>query len=576
MKDNQLEILRHSAAHIMAQAVKRIFPGAKFGIGPAIENGFYYDFDLEKSLSEDDLKQIEQEMDKIIKEDFPFEKQMLRKQEALALFEKMDEPYKLELIKGIEEENVSVYREGDFVDLCRGPHLKSTAGIGAFKLLSVAGAYWRGNENNKMLQRIYGAAFETQKELTAYLNLIEEIKKRDHRVLGSSLDLFSFHDEIGAGLVLYHPKGAILKSIIEDYLKKEHIKRDYQFVVGPHIMRSDIWQRSGHYDFYKEHMYFFKIENQEYAVKPMNCPGHILVYAGKMRSYKELPLRFFELGTVYRHEKSGVLHGLLRVRGFTQDDAHIFCAPHQLGQEIHQIIEFVIDTMKTFGFTDMGIELSTRPEKYIGTIEGWNEATEQLKMALKEKSLEYDVNEGDGAFYGPKIDIKLKDVLGRSWQCATIQCDFALPERFNLHYIDNAGNQQRPVMLHRVIVGSLERFIGCLTEHYAGAFPVWLSPVQVKVLPVSEKQETKALDFFNILKEKEIRAEIDLRSEKLNYKIRAAVLGKTPYIVVMGDREVENGTLSVRCERGGEKGKVESMPIDSFIERLEEDIRKKR
>lgn len=575
MQNEKLEVLRHSTAHIMAQAVKHIFPSAKLGIGPAIENGFYYDFDLEKSLSEDDLRQIEQEMNKVIKEDFKFEKEILNKKEALVLFEKFDEPYKLELIKDIEEEQVSIYRDGDFVDLCKGPHLKSTGQIRAFKLLTVAGAYWRGNENNKMLQRIYGTAFETKEELMAYLTLIEEIKKRDHRVLGNSLDLFSFHDRIGAGLVVYHPKGAILRNIIEDYLKKEHIKRDYQLVVGPHIMKSDIWQRSGHYDFYKEHMYFFKIENQEYAVKPMNCPGHILVYASKMRSYKELPLRFFELGTVYRHEKSGVLHGLLRVRGFTQDDAHIFCAPAQLGQEIHKIIEFVIDTMKTFGFADMKIELSTRPQKYIGTIENWQESTEQLKVVLKEKKLDYDINEGEGAFYGPKIDIKLKDSLGRAWQCATIQCDFALPERFDLYYVDEFGRQQRPVMLHRVIVGSLERFTGCLIEQYGGAFPVWLSPVQVKVLPVSERHETKAVDFLNILKEREIRAEIDLRSEKLNYKIRAAVLEKIPYIVVIGDKEVENETLSVRYERGSARGEVESMSRDVFVTRLEEEVRKK-
>ncbi|MFH1856486.1 MAG: threonine--tRNA ligase [Candidatus Omnitrophota bacterium] len=578
MKNEKLEILRHSAAHVMAQAVKRLFPDTKLAIGPAIENGFYYDLDLAKSLNEDDLELIEREMAKIIKENFKFEKQIVKKEEAVDLFKKLDEPYKLELIENIEDDAVTVYRNDDFVDLCRGPHLDSTGQIKAFKLLSVAGAYWRGNENNKMLQRVYGTAFESKEELKAHLNLIEEVKKRDHRVLGNSLDLFSFHEEIGAGLVLYHPKGAVLRNVIEEYLRKEHIKSDYQLVVGPHIMRSDIWQRSGHYDFYKEHMYMFKIENQEYAIKPMNCPGHILVYAGKIRSYKELPLRFFELGTVYRHEKSGVLHGLLRVRGFTQDDAHIFCAPLQLGQEIMDVIHFVIDTMEDFGFRkgDLEFELSTRPEKYIGTDEDWQEATFQLKRALEDKKLPYDINEGDGAFYGPKIDIKLKDALGRAWQCATIQCDFALPERFDLHYIDDTGKQQRPVMLHRVIVGSLERFIGCLIEHYAGAFPVWLSPVQVKVIPVSERHESKAKDFLRTLKYKEIRAEIDLRSEKLNYKIRAAVLEKVPYIVVIGDKEVENQTLSIRCERDVEKGKVESMPIDSFIERLEKDIKEKR
>ncbi len=574
-KNKDLQALRHSTSHVMAQAVKNLFPEAKLAIGPAIENGFYYDFDLERSLTESDLKRIEEEMQKIIKADLKFEKQILPKKEALALFKKFNEPYKIELIEEVKDETVSIYRQGEFVDLCLGPHLSSTSQIPAFKLLSVAGAYWRGNENNKMLQRIYGTAYLSQEELNDYLNLIEETKKRDHRILGSSLDLFSFHEEIGAGLVLYHPKGAVLRTIIEDFLKKEHVKRDYQLVISPHIMKSDIWQRSGHYDFYKEHMYIFKVENQEYAIKPMNCPGHMLIYASKIRSYKNLPLRYFELGTVYRHEKSGVLHGLFRVRGFTQDDAHIFCLPEQLEEEISNIIDFIMEIIKTFGFKEMEVSLSTQPEKFIGSRASWQQATSALKNVLKARKIPLIVHEGEGAFYGPKIDVELKDALGRRWQCATIQCDFALPQRFNLYYVDSAGNRQRPVILHRVIVGSLERFIGCLIEHFGGAFPVWLSPVQVKIIPVSKKQKSWPLSVLNELKKNNIRTELDLRNEKLNYKIREAVLAKIPYILVIGDKEAKDHSLSIR-ERSKGKGEIRVMDVDSFIKQLEEDIKKRK
>jgi threonyl-tRNA synthetase len=427
-----------------------------------------------------------------------------------------------------------------------------------------------------MLQRIYGTAFTSRRELDNYLNLLEEAKKRDHRLLGTNLDLFSFHEEIGMGLVLYHPKGAVLRTILEDYLRKEHTKRGYQLVIGPHIMKSDIWQHSGHYDFYKEHMYIFKIDNQEYALKPMNCPGHMLIYSSKMRSYKDLPLRYFELGTVYRHEKSGVLHGLLRVRGFTQDDAHIFCLPEQLEEEISNIIDFTKEAMATFGFKEVRMGLSTQPDKYIGEEADWQHATSSLENVLNKRKISYIVHKGEGAFYGPKIDIELKDALGRAWQCATIQCDFALPQRFDLYYVDASGKRRRPVMLHRVIVGSLERFIGCLIEHYSGAFPVWLSPIQVRIIPVSEKQKSWPLDVLRKLQEEEIRVELDLRNEKVNYKIRKAVLAKIPYILVIGDREAKNHSLSIRCERGKNKGKIKQININSFIKQLKEDIKKRR
>ncbi len=569
-----LDTLRHSCSHVMAQAVKELYPQVKVAIGPSIEDGFYYDFDKEEPFVPEDLKKIEEKMKEIIKKDLSFEKDHWDKDKALKYFKNHQETYKLELIEALGDEKVFIYKTGDeFIDLCKGPHIASTGQIKAFKLLSIAGAYWRGDENKPMLQRIYGTCFETKDELKGYLRRLEEAKKRDHRKLGAELGLFEMSPEMGAGLVLYHPKGAVLRTLIEDFEKNEHRKRGYQLVIGPHILKSDIWVRSGHYDYYKENMYIFKVEDQEYAVKPMNCPAHIMVYKSTTRSYRDLPLRLFELGTVYRQEKSGVLHGLLRVRGFTQDDAHIFCTEDTLKSEIKDIIDFVIETMKVFGFEEWHIELSTRPEKSIGSDIDWDRATKALTESLKEKELQFDINEGDGAFYGPKIDIKLKDAIGRQWQCATIQCDFALPERFDLNYIASDGKQKRPIMLHRVLLGSLERFIGALIEHYAGALPVWLSPVQVQIVPVTENHHEYAKVLKKVLDEEEIRTGIDLRSEKVGYKIREAVVQKVPYILVIGQKEVDGCSISVRSERGEQKGKiVGDVKVADFIQQVKEEV----
>ncbi len=573
-----LDTLRHSCSHVMAQAVKELYPEVKIAIGPSIEDGFYYDFDKKEPFVPDDLKKIEEKMKEIIKKDLSFVKDQWDKDKAIKYFKDHQETYKLELIEALGDETVFIYKTGDeFIDLCKGPHIGSTGQIKAFKLLSIAGAYWRGDENKPMLQRIYGTCFENKDELKGYLRRLEEAKKRDHRKLGAELGLFEMSPEMGAGLVLYHPKGAVLRTLIEDFEKKEHTKRGYQLVIGPHILKSDIWVRSGHYDYYKDNMYIFKVEDQEYAVKPMNCPGHIMVYKSVTRSYRDLPLRFFELGTVYRQEKSGVLHGLLRVRGFTQDDAHIFCTEDMLKSEIKEIIDFVIETMQVFGFEQWHIELSTRPEKSIGTDEDWLRATNALTESLKEKGLDFDINEGDGAFYGPKIDIKLKDAIGRYWQCATIQCDFALPERFDLKYIASDGKQKRPIMLHRVLLGSLERFMGALIEHYAGALPVWLSPVQVQIVPVTENHHEYAKDLKKLLDAEEIRTGIDLRSEKVGYKIREAVMQKVPYILVIGQKEVDECCISVRSERGEQKGKISSnVKVADFIKQVKEDVLYKR
>jgi len=562
----------------MAQAVKELYPEVKVAIGPSIEEGFYYDFDKPEPFVPEDLEKIEKVMRKIIKDDLSFESEQWDKKKARDYFEKEGEIYKVELISDITDDQVSIYKTSDkFLDLCKGPHIKSTGQIKAFKLLSIAGAYWRGDERNAMLQRIYGTCFNNDAELADFLKRREEAQKRDHRKLGTELGFFQMSPEIGPGLVLYHPKGAMLRTIIEDYEKKEHRKRGYELVIGPHILKSDTWIKSGHYDYYKENMYIFSIEDQEYAIKPMNCPGHIMVYSSKIRSYRDLPIRLFELGTVYRNEKSGVLHGLLRVRGFTQDDAHIFCTPAQLKDEIKQIIDFVIQTMQVFGFDNWQIELSTRPGKSIGTDEDWKKATQALEDSLKEKDLDFDINDADGAFYGPKIDIKLKDALGRAWQCATIQCDFALPERFDIHYIDQDGKQKRPIMLHRVILGSLERFIGALLEHYAAALPIWLSPVQAQIIAVTEKQHQYAQRIKQVLDREEIRTEIDLRSEKVGYKIREAVMQKVPYILVIGQKEQDSDNISVRPERGKDKGKVLSeIKLASFIEMIKEQIMLKK
>ncbi|MDO8525919.1 MAG: threonine--tRNA ligase [Candidatus Omnitrophota bacterium] len=567
-----LATLRHSTSHVMAQAVKSLWPDARLGIGPAIEDGFYYDFDKEEPFAPEELGMIEARMREIIQKNHRFEKKEMKKAEAIKLFKRMKEKYKVELIEKIPGDVVTIYQNGDFIDLCRGPHLESTGQIKAFKLLSIAGAYWHGIETNPMLQRIYGTAFETEQELGQYLTLIEEAKKRDHRVLGKQLEYFSFNEEVGPGLVLYHPKGARLRSIIEDYIRSEHLKRGYELVLGPHIMKSDIWIESGHYDYYKENMYIFKIEGQEYAIKPMNCPGHILVYRSKTRSYKELPIRYFELGTVYRNEKSGVLHGLLRVRGFTQDDAHIFCLREQAEDEIIKVINFVIDTLNVFGFEDFSVEISTRPEKSIGNDKDWEAAERALIQALKRKYLNFTINEGEGAFYGPKIDIKLKDALKREWQCATIQCDFALPERFDLKYIGQDGKEHRPIMLHRVILGSLERFMGALIEHFAGAMPLWLAPTQCAIIPISDKALAYAKKVEAALIENGIRVSLDSKNERLQKKIRDAELEKIPYMVIVGEKEAQGGVLSIRSKAQGDMG---IMTGEAFVQMINKEITEK-
>lgn len=567
-----LEILRHSASHVMAQAVGELFPGTKFAIGPAIETGFYYDFEIPKKLTPEDLEKIEKKMKEIVKKDLPFERLEMSREDAIDIMEKEGEKYKVELLKEITDETVTLYRQGSFVDLCRGPHVPGTSYIKAFKLLSLAGAYWRGDEKREMLQRIYGTAFPSDAELKDYLYKLEEAEKRDHRRLGRDLDLFSIHHEdAGPGLVYYHPKGAMLKSIIEDFLKAEHLKRGYEFVSIPHIAKIDLFKASGHTEYYREYMYFMEVDDREYVVKPMNCPGHILIYNRKIRSYRDLPIRYFELGTVYRHEKSGVLHGLLRVRGFTQDDAHIFCTPTQLQDEINKVIDFAFDMMKVFGF-DYEIDLSTRPEEYVGSEENWDHATSALKRALEARKETYKIDEGAGIFYGPKIDIKLKDAIGRLWQGPTIQVDFNLPERFDLSYVAEDGTKKRPVMIHRVVLGSLERFIGALIEHFAGAFPVWLSPIQVSVLPIADRHLDHSKKITEKLKAKNLRVALDERREKINLKIREAELQKIPYMLIIGDKEVESKTISLRSRSKGDLGKKS---LEEFVTEIKKEIDKK-
>ena len=571
-KETDLEILRHSTSHVMAEAVKKTFPGVKLAIGPAIETGFYYDFDMPHRITEDDLKKIEDQMKDIIKRNEKFERKEVDRAKAIKMMEDAGETYKVELLKDIPDKKVSFYMNGDFTDLCRGPHIRSSGEIKSFKLLKVAGAYWRGDEKNQMLQRIYGTAFPTEKELKNYLLFLEEAEKRDHRKLGSELDLFNiFHEEAGAGLVYYYPKGAVLKEVIEDFLRKEHRKRGYETVSIPHIAKVDLWKTSGHTEYYHENMYFLKVDTQEYVLKPMNCVGHILIFKRKKRSYRDLPIRYFELGTVYRHEKSGVLHGLLRVRGFTQDDAHIFCTREGLQEEIMKVIDFVDDMMKVFGF-EYEANLSTRPESFAGTAESWEHATDALTRALKAKGKKFVIDEGAGVFYGPKIDIKLRDAIGRLWQGPTIQVDFNNPERFDLKYTGDDGKEHRPVMIHRVVLGSLERFIGALIEHYVGAFPLWLAPVQVKVLPIADRHNEQSCKLKDLLIEKEIRADIDLRREKIGHKIREAELEKVPYMVVIGDKEVSSNALSVRSKKKGDLG---TLSTDSFIALLAEEIKRK-
>jgi threonyl-tRNA synthetase len=509
-----LEILRHSASHIMAQAVKDLFPEAKIAIGPAIENGFYYDFEVARPFTQEDLAQIEQKMKEIISSRLTFQRREMAREEAIRFFREQGEEYKVELLEEFDDPSVSLYEQGGFVDLCRGPHIPNTGYVKAYKLTSVAGAYWRGDERNPMLQRIYGTAFPDKESLKKYLHFLEEAQRRDHRRLGKELDLFSFTDEVGAGMVIYHPKGAMLRHILETFEKREHRRRGYHMVLGPTLLKTELWKRSGHFDHYRENMYFTEIENQSYGIKPMNCLAHMLIYKSRIRSYRDLPLRYFELGTVHRHEKSGVLHGLLRVRQFTQDDAHIICTPEQLHQEIQNIIAFVIEVMGIFGFS-YELEISTRPEKSIGTDEDWERATNALVSALQDKGIPYSICQGEGAFYGPKIDVKLKDALDRRWQCATIQCDFTLPERFDLTYIGADGERHRPVMVHRVILGAIERFLGVLIEHYAGAFPTWLAPIQAVVMTVTDSQLAFAGTVYDRLQDAGVRVELDNRNEKL-------------------------------------------------------------
>jgi threonyl-tRNA synthetase len=564
-----LEILRHSASHVMAQAVKELFPTVKLTFGPSTENGFYYDFDYDRTFTTQDLEAIEKRMSDIVAKDEPFIRKEVSKEEALRTFREMGEAYKVEHLEDLPD-RVSLYRQGSFLDLCEGPHIPSTGRIKAFRLLSVSGTYWRGDARNRVLQRIYGTAFPAQEALEEFLRMLEEARKRDHRKLGRELDLFSLSEEAGPGLVIYHPKGAILRTILEDFEKKEHLKRGYQIVIGPHLLRLELWKQSGHFENYRDKMYFTKVEDAEYGIKPMNCLAHMLIYKSQIRSYRDLPIRYFELGTVYRHEKSGELHGLLRVRGFTQDDAHILCRPDQLNDEICSIIEFVDDVMKIFGF-EYEMELSTRPEKSIGADEDWERATQALRNALETKNLPYDVNEGEGAFYGPKIDVKLKDALNRRWQCATIQVDFAMPERFDLTYVGSDGERHRPVMLHRVILGAMERFIGVLIEHYAGAFPVWLAPTQAILMTVTDRQVPYGEDAYKQLIQAGVRAEKDFRNEKLGFKIREAQIQKVPYMLVIGDREVKEKTISPR-KRNGET--LKSMTIEDFIKQIESEYPK--
>jgi threonyl-tRNA synthetase len=563
-----LEVLRHSTSHLMAQAVQELFPGTKIAIGPAIEEGFYYDFDSPRAFTPEDLTAIEERMRGLASAALPITREVWPKEKAISFYKEQGEAYKVELIEAIADETITVYRQGGYADLCRGPHLLSTKEVGHFKLLSVAGAYWRGSEKNPMLQRIYGTAFFGKKELEEHLNRIEEAKKRDHRVLGKALGLFSFHDEAGAGFPFYHPKGALLRILIEDFERREHLRRGYQIVMGPTLLKKDLWVKSGHYDNYRENMYFTEIDGVDYGVKPMNCLAHMLIYKSALRSYRDLPLRLFELGTVHRHEKAGVLHGLLRVRAFTQDDAHIICRPDQLEQEIVGVLDFVKEVMALFGFT-YHLELSTRPEKAIGSDEDWERATTGLRGAMEGHGLAYKVNEGDGAFYGPKIDVKIKDAIGRTWQCATIQCDFTLPDRFDLTYIGEDGKEHRPVMIHRVILGSIERFIAVLIEHFAGAFPLWIAPVQVKVMTITDAQNDYAAEVNRKLLMADLRSEADLRNEKVGFKIREAQLEKIPYMLVAGDREVSEGTVSVRNRLREDLG---TMTVDAFIERARREV----
>ena len=586
----KIETIRHSLAHLLAYAVQELYPGTKFGIGPAIENGFYYDFDLPKALTPEDLPKvaeskassstlaslrvIEEKMKELIKQNIKFEKKVVSKKEAKEIFK--EQPYKLELLEEITQVRpVSIYLSGDFVDLCAGPHIKSTKEIpiDGFKLTKIAGAYWRGLERNPMLTRIYGVAFKSKKELDNYLLKEAEAEKRDHRILGQKLELFSFDEEIGAGLPLWHPKGAILRKIIEDYLYEELTSQGYQWVVSPHIGKLELWKTSGHWDLYRENMYSpIKIDEEEYMLKPMNCPFHVKIYKTKIRSYKELPIKYAELGTVYRYEKSGVLHGLVRVRGFTQDDAHIWCGPEQLSTELTKLLKEGFKILKTFGFKDFDIYLSTRPEKYAGTAKGWQKATNSLKYVLKTLKLKYQIDPGGGVFYGPKIDIKIKDSLGRPWQCTTIQVDFNLPERFKMNYIDKKGRKQRPIMIHRALIGSIERFIGVLLEHYAGALPLWLAPEQIWAIPVGSRHKKYAREVSQKLSDGGARVEFKDENKTVSKKIRDGEIQKIPYLLVVGDKEMKTESVRIRSKNKD----LGIMKLMKFLEKVKIEITNKK
>lgn len=565
-------VYRHSTSHVLAQAVKRLYPGARLGIGPAIEKGFYYDFEFEEPISSEDLGKIEQEMKKIIAEKLPFKRREFSREEALAFYEERDEPYKRELIADLpEDETISFYQQGEFIDLCAGPHISDTGGIGAFALTGLAGAYWRGDERKPMLQRIYGTSFPTREELAAHLEMLEEAKKRDHRRLGRELDLFSLHGE-GPGFPFFHHNGMIVIEELLSFWREQHRRAGYEEIRTPLILNRELWEQSGHWEHFREDMYFTRIDGEDFAVKPMNCPGAMLVYRSRMHSYRDLPRRIAELGLVHRHELSGTLQGLLRVRSFTQDDAHLFMTPHQIESEVAAIIDMVDYFYRIFGF-GYRVELSTRPEKAMGSVEMWDRAEAILERVLQEKGLSYRINEGDGAFYGPKIDFHLEDCLGRSWQCSTIQLDYQMPEKFDLTYIGADGEKHRPVVIHRVIFGAIERFLALLIEHYAGAFPLWLAPRQVVVIPITEKQHDYAAEVCTALRDGSFRADLDDRNEKVGYKIREAQLKKIPYMLIVGAREAESNMVAVRHREEGDLG---PRPLADFIERLKQERKEKK
>ena len=568
----ELETIRHSCAHLMAQAVQELFPGTQVTIGPVIEDGFFYDFSRKDAFVPEDLVKIEKRMKELAAADIPIVRSEISREEAKKKFSDMGEIFKVEIIESIDpNEPITIYSQGDWGDLCGGPHVESTKKIKAFKLLHTSSAYWRGDERNPVLQRIYGTAWNTEKELRLYLKRLEEAKKRDHRKLGKELDLFSVSDDIGPGLILWHPKGARIRHLMEEFWKKEHFRHGYEMVISPHAAKIDLWKTSGHTEFYKDNMFSnMDVEGREYVMKPMNCPFHIQIYKTKLRSYRDLPVRFGELGTVYRYERSGVLHGLLRVRGFTQDDAHLFCRPSQIEEEITKVLDLIVFVLQSFGFHEYKIYLSTRPEKYVGSDSGWESATKALETALKNKNLEFEVDPGEGVFYGPKIDIKIKDSLNRYWQVSTVQVDFNLPEKFDITYIEEDGQRRQPIMLHRALMGSLERFFGCLIEHYAGAFPLWLAPVQIILLPITDNHAEYTDKIAEELEESGIRVEKDLRNEKIGFKIREAQLQKIPYMAVLGDKEVETSTLSVRRRRSKE---TRTLDLKTFLNEVNEAVK---